>query len=308
MCSTQTKLTITNSISQSILLSGLSCRYVTKIHQRKLESSHTRSLRRLSKSWHSNLAETNLQLRVRLGSPSICSTLRKQRLSLWKNMLSAPKAGHSIACLLFGQMQGFYKANLLFSPMVKQLLHDIEVLHSRCSTAHQELRERYTGPHAGFQWLLALPSEALKSVKSPVSFVEDLRPEGSKNSSVQTKIKYRIYGKQSPPADYHHQLKVFKCPICDRRWTTNAALQRHVRAHRAGRSPGQLVTANKCPACQVSFSSNASAKRHFNAKVCASSRTAVWIRYVEGYLAGTQLQMEQGQMSITNYMQTRAAT
>jgi hypothetical protein len=302
-CAEHTKLSVTNSISQSVLLSGLSCRYVTKVHQRKLESSHTRSLRRLSKSWHNNGGETNLQLRTRLGSSSICSVLRKQRLSLWKNMLSASNAGHSIVCLLFGQLQGFPKANLFLSPMVKQLLEDIEVLYGRCSTAHQEVRERFQGTYGSLQWLLALPKDALKSVSSPVSFVEDLRVEGSKNSSVQTKIKRRIYGKQKPTPDYYHHLLVYKCPICDKRWTTNGALQRHVRTHRLGRSPGQLVTTNKCPACQASFSSNASARRHFNSKVCPNSRTPAWNQYISMYLSGTQQHIEGGQMSILSYTQ-----
>jgi hypothetical protein len=47
-CLEATKVSITNSISTSVLLSGLSCRKVTRVHQRKLESMHTRALRRLS--------------------------------------------------------------------------------------------------------------------------------------------------------------------------------------------------------------------------------------------------------------------
>jgi uncharacterized C2H2 Zn-finger protein len=142
------------------------------------------------------------------------------------------------------------------------------------STAHQENRHAFLGQHGSLQWLLALPDDALKNVKTPISLVEDIRPEGAKHNSVQHKIKRRLIGKQKPPPDSLLQLRVYKCPVCDKRWTTNNALQRHVRTHRSGRAPGQLVTDNKCPACQVDFSSRASARRHFNSKIRYQSRTS----------------------------------
>jgi hypothetical protein len=206
----------------------------------------------------------------------------------------------SLDCLLFGQVRGFHKADLFTSSLVLRLLEDIDILFQTATTAHQEAMRRVQGPQGKLQWLLALPDEALRVSRHRSAWSKTRGAKALKAETYSVKTKRRLEGKQRPPADYHQHWQVYRCPVCDKRWTINGSPQRHMRTHRSGRAPGQLVITNKCPARHKAFSSRESARRHFNTKTCPSSRTTAWDRHITGYLAGTQERTD-GTIPISNY-------
>ena len=237
---------------RTILLYGMETRPVSRAQVTRLECFQTRVLRRIGNSQSHITHESNEDLRVRLGVPSVESFLIRTRIRMWQKLCDNPI--QSVITSLTGRIHGEEKWGS--TPHLQQLVGDLQHLSNQ-GGPHVEAKLAKTGKinldmHKGGMLSSLTKAQTHKALCYT-----------SKCENRQPKI-------MQPPVE-----ATFACNVvgCNSTFTTHHRLQTHrVRTHGYRDLYRSLVENEYCPMCGSKFASKVGAMNHIQ-KVCGVKGT-----------------------------------
>ena len=247
----QTKVKAYEQLVRTILVYGIETRVVSKAQMTRLECFQTRVLRRIGQSQSHITHESNEDVRLRLGVPSIESLMTKVRLRMWQKLASNPIP--SVMAAVTGRIKG--ETHWGSGPHLRQLVDDLKQL----------------GEMGGPQ------------IECKISKQGKIKVDLSVNSQVATLTKKQTQcavshvsrlEKAQPKMGPQNELK-FYCdsPGCTSSFSTPRQLQTHrVRSHGYRDQYRKLVIDEYCPMCKSKFASKVGAMNHIQ-KVCGTKGT-----------------------------------
>ena len=246
-----TKVKAYEQLVRTILVYGIETRVVSKSQMTRLECFQTRVLRRIGQSQSHLTHESNEDVRVRLGVPSIESLMTKVRLRMWQKLASNPIP--SVMAAVTGRIKG--DTHWGSGPHIRQLADDLRQLAEvggpmiQCEISTRgkiKVDLSVNGPIA------TLTKKQTQTVMTHVSRLERVQP------------------KMGP----QNELKFYcNSPGCTSSFSTHHRLQTHrVKTHGYRDQYRKLVENEYCPMCNGKFASKVGAMNHIQ-KVCGTKGT-----------------------------------